>query len=352
MGNRFYFIAEREGIIMAYTLVKDLTTVNYTKGNSGRKYIVIHYTGNKTDTAKANANFFRSTNRGSSAHYFVDKTTVYQVVDDANTSWAVGKNYGSGNKFGTVTNKNSISIEMCSTNGVIADATFANTVALTKSLMAKYGISASNVYRHYDVCSKSCPGWTGWLGSSPTLWNKFKSQIGGASSTAGSTSTTTTSTNNLYKGYSSAQLNKMGQELLNEMYGTVDGLAKLTVDGEAGAATWKKLILNLQREMAVRGLYTGAIDGLFGSGSKKAHPSLSTSSKYNNTNIVKLYQIALMFCGYYPATTAKGKAACDMDYGTSVATATGLLQAAIGATPDKVFGSDSAYKLYHSRPGQ
>ena len=117
---------------MSYTLVKNLTTVNYTKGNSGRKYIVIHYTGNKTDSAKANSNYFKSINRGASAHYFVDKTTVYQVVDDNNMAWAVGRNYGSNNLFGKVTNANSISIEMCSTNGKIANETYKNTVELTK----------------------------------------------------------------------------------------------------------------------------------------------------------------------------------------------------------------------------
>ena len=160
---------------MGYTLVKELTTVNYTAmSNKNNKYIVIHYTGNKTDKAKSNANYFKSTHRGASAHYFVDNNYVYQVVEDKNASWAVGKNYGSNNLFGVVTNANSISIEMCSTNGKIADDTFNNTVLLTKELMNKYGIAASNVYRHYDVCSKQCPGWTGWIGSNASLWNKFK----------------------------------------------------------------------------------------------------------------------------------------------------------------------------------
>ena len=164
---------------MSYTLVKNLTTVNYTKGNSGRKYIVIHYTGNETDTAKANSNYFKSINRGASAHYFVDKTTVYQVVDDNNMAWAVGRNYGSNNLFGKVTNANSISIEMCSTNGKIANETYKNTVELTKKLMKKYNIPASNVVRHYDVCSKKCPGWDGWgtNGKAATIWNKFKKDI-------------------------------------------------------------------------------------------------------------------------------------------------------------------------------
>ena len=127
---------------MSYKLVKNLTTVNYTKGNSGRKYIVIHYTGNKTDSALANANYFKSVNRGASAHYFVDKTSVYQVVSDGDTAWAVGKNYGSNNLFGKCTNKNSISIEMCSNDGKIHDDTYKNTVELTKKLMKKYNIPA------------------------------------------------------------------------------------------------------------------------------------------------------------------------------------------------------------------
>ena len=163
-----------------YQLIRDLSLVNRTP-TSGRaiKYIVIHYTGNATDTAKANANYFRTVNRGASAHYFVDKTTVYQVVEDKDISWAVGRNYGSNNLFGVVTNGNSISIEMCSDGGKIADATFDNTVELTKSLMAKYGIPASNVYRHWDVCSKSCPGWVGWgaSGRDGSIWNKFKDSL-------------------------------------------------------------------------------------------------------------------------------------------------------------------------------
>lgn len=171
---------------MSYTLVKDHTKVNYTKGNTGRKYIVIHYTGNSTDTAKANANYFRTVNRGSSAHYFVDASTVYEVVDPANTAWAVGRNYGSNNLYGKCTNGNSISIEMCSTNSKISDATFNNTVQLTKTLMQKYSIPASRVVRHWDVCSKRCPGWAGWIPSNETLWNKFKSKLGGGGSVSSS----------------------------------------------------------------------------------------------------------------------------------------------------------------------
>lgn len=170
---------------MAYTLCKNITTVNRTiMNNKANKYIVIHYTGNKTDTAKNNATYFKSVNRGASAHYFVDKTSVYQVVEDKDAAWSVGVNYGSNNLFNTVKNNNSINIEMCSNNGAIANETFNNTVQLTKTLMKKYNIPSSNVYRHYDVCSKQCPGWTGWVGSNVTLWNKFKSSISSKTTTS------------------------------------------------------------------------------------------------------------------------------------------------------------------------
>lgn len=165
---------------MAYNIIKNLTTVNRTiKSSRAIKYIVLHYTGNATDTAKGNANYFKSVNRNASAHYFVDDNYVYQVVEDKDVAWAVGKNYGSNNLFGTVTNNNSISVEMCSKNGRITDKTFNNTVELTKQLMKKYNISASNVVRHFDVCSKKCPGWSGWgtgAGGSE-YWRNFKKAI-------------------------------------------------------------------------------------------------------------------------------------------------------------------------------
>lgn len=164
---------------MAYKLIQNLTKVNYTKGNNGRRYIVIHYTGNRTDTAMANSNYFKNTNRSASAHYFVDAENVVQVVSDSDTAWAVGRNYGSNNLFGRCTNGNSISIEMCSTDGKISDGTYRNTVELTKTLMKKYNIDAAYVVRHWDVCSKSCPGWTGWgaNGCNSSIWNQFRKDI-------------------------------------------------------------------------------------------------------------------------------------------------------------------------------
>lgn len=163
---------------MAFARTKQITSVNRTKLNGKQnQYIVIHYTGNRTDTAKANAQYFKSVDRGASAHYFVDKDSVFQVVEDADAAWSIGKNYGSGNLFGTIKNGNSINIELCSDNGKIADKTFSNAAELTKELMRTYRIPAENVYRHFDVCSKPCPGWKGWLPPDESLWNKFKASL-------------------------------------------------------------------------------------------------------------------------------------------------------------------------------
>ena len=57
----------------------------------------------------------------------------------------------------------------------------------SKDLMKKYNIDAAHVVRHWDVCSKSCPGWTGWgaNGCDASIWNQFKKDIVSANSRKG-----------------------------------------------------------------------------------------------------------------------------------------------------------------------
>lgn len=173
---------------MGYKLYKKLTKVNYTHmSNKKNEYIVIHYTGNTTDTALANARYFETVNRDASANYFVDQTTVYQCVLDSDKAWHVGVNYGNHTLFGKCTNSNSIGIEMCSNKKKIAKGTYNNTVALTKKLMKKYNIPASRVVRHYDVCNKVCPGWSGWTRKNDKIWKQFKKDIQSTTSVSSST---------------------------------------------------------------------------------------------------------------------------------------------------------------------
>ena len=52
------------------------------------------------------------------------------------------------------------------------------TIELTKELMAKYGISADRVLRHYDVTGKNCPA---PFVRDVNRWNDFKARIGDTS---------------------------------------------------------------------------------------------------------------------------------------------------------------------------
>lgn len=327
---------------------------NSSRNGASVKYIVIHDTGVTGQTAKNNADYFAGGNKNASAHYFTDTTSIWQSVEDAKASWHCGDG---GGKYG-ITNSNSIGIEMCPTASGIPEATQNITIELIKSLQSKYGISNANVVRHYDASRKNCPQYLN-LDKNWTAWNAFKAKLTETATISNNTNTssttqasnTSTSGTTLYTGYSSKELNTIGQTWLNTYYPqSVDSIANLNVDGDAGAKTWHKLIFNLQRELMAMGYNTGGLDGKFGSKSKEAWRALPT--QLNNHNIVRLTQIAHMFCGYYPATSRKDSGAIDGDFGTASKSACKLLQKVIGVDADGIFGKNTAYALYSTRPGQ
>lgn len=125
------------------------------------KYIVVHWTANKTDLAFSNANYFKNNIVKTSAHYFVDDHAIYQSVKDNVIAWSVGgKKYlfsKGGKMYGVINNSNSINIELCCNNGDFLEETIDNAVFLIKKLMKKYNIPYTNIYRHYDVTGKVCP---------------------------------------------------------------------------------------------------------------------------------------------------------------------------------------------------
>ena len=168
---------------------KKISSYNHSSRNgNGIKYIVIHYTGNRGDTAKNNVDYFYNGDKSASAHYFVDDNSIWQSVEDCNSAWSVGDGRG---RYG-ITNSNSISIEMCcQSNGEVSTRTENNTLELTKYLMNKYGVSIDRVVRHYDASRKICPNWSanGW-----SRWNNFKAKLGGINVTV----TSAPSTNNTH----------------------------------------------------------------------------------------------------------------------------------------------------------
>ena len=148
------------------------------------KYIIIHYTGNNTDSAKNNAIYFNSGNRNASAHYFVDDVSIYQVVEDNKGAWHIGNSKTAPN------NKNSLGIEMCCKNGVVTEKTEENTLQLVKFLMKKYNIPISNVRTHAEVTNygKICPNWSA---NNWQRWKVFKNKL--------TTTVNTTTTSSSFK---------------------------------------------------------------------------------------------------------------------------------------------------------
>lgn len=167
---------------MAYRLHTDVRAKSMcSAGNralSRVKYTVFHYTGNETDTAYANAKFFRdSVERKAGAHFFVDDKDAYMSISlDLIANAVGGSKYsdcnktGGGTLHGVVTNKNSWSIEMCSQHGVFTEQTLYNAALLHVAICKHFGFPLDNVCRHFDVTGKLCPEY--WVYGDD--WSKFK----------------------------------------------------------------------------------------------------------------------------------------------------------------------------------
>lgn len=159
-------------------------SVHITKCSRIPKYLAIHFTaGTNSKPGKALSTYNTFISRQASADFVVDDRDIVQFNPDINNyyCWAVGDNRQlsrGGAKFnGKASNKNTISIEICSTcnpatstavskpnhNGwSFTDAVLNNAIKLAKLIMKKYNIPIENVIRHYDITGKLCPGLLGW----------------------------------------------------------------------------------------------------------------------------------------------------------------------------------------------
>ena len=193
-------------------ITKGFINVHITKSpNRLIKYIAIHYTAggsSKKGAAFTNRNVFLK--RNASADFVVDDGTILQINPDLKNyyTWAIGdkKNpyTGGGQLYGKATNKNTISIEICSNlkkgysaatanheGWYFTQESIDNALKLVKYLMKTYNVSKDNVIRHFDVSGKLCPGIVGWnnfniydkddkqtkMKSNSSEWEKFKAQL-------------------------------------------------------------------------------------------------------------------------------------------------------------------------------
>ena len=137
---------------MAYSILfKQCGSDHMTRGRSHAvDRIVVHFTATLA-SARNNATYFaRNEGQGASAHYFVDDITpeIYQSVAEGDTAWHAGD---------WQMNCRAIGIEVVSAGEDFSATEVEKLGWLVRKLMAKYGIGASGVIRHYDVTGKLCP---------------------------------------------------------------------------------------------------------------------------------------------------------------------------------------------------
>ena len=137
---------------MAYSILfKQCGSDHMTRGRSRAiDRIVVHYTGT-TASARNNATYFsRNEGQGASAHYFVDDISpeIYQSVAEGDTAWHAGD---------WQMNCRAVGIEVVSAGEDFSATEVEKLGWLVRKLVAKYGIGASGVIRHYDVTGKLCP---------------------------------------------------------------------------------------------------------------------------------------------------------------------------------------------------
>lgn len=188
--GKHYLLPDKDENTEAFRKETLLTNVNRHEANrtwKDIKYITVHYTGKPNDKAADWAQHFHDVNRGASAHYFVDESSIWQVVEDKDISWHSGT---TGQYYHeTARNSNSIGIEMScrkvdfenATNPLDEDwyflsGTEENTVKLVQSLMKTYGVPVENIIRHTDITHKACPA---PYVNNYSQWQKFLGMVTG-----------------------------------------------------------------------------------------------------------------------------------------------------------------------------
>ena len=121
-------------------------------------------------------NSWEKTKRAS-ADFGVDDRDMVQFNPDPKNyyCWSVGDPKTGHVKCPDGSNRNTISIEICSSikagcstskpnheGWYYTDAALNNGIKLAKILMKKYNIPIERVVRHYDISGKLCPGIVGW----------------------------------------------------------------------------------------------------------------------------------------------------------------------------------------------
>ncbi len=132
--------------------------------------IVVHYTANPGTGALANRNYFeglKDTHATKASSHFIIGLDGEIVQCVPCSEWA----YASNER-----NEDTISIECCipDESGEFTGATYASLVELSSWLCFRYGLTADDLLRHYDVTGKICPK---NFVEHPSEWDGFREDV-------------------------------------------------------------------------------------------------------------------------------------------------------------------------------
>lgn len=142
---------------------------------------VVHYTSNKGDTAKNNADYFATGNTvKAGAHIFVsrDGSIAYSIPIDKVAN-AVGGFYttvnGAGSQYKKIANANSVSIELC--DCATKDPSWEQMLACRELYLwlKSECPNLNKVVRHWDVNGKTCPARL--IGKDNKKWEHFRNKV-------------------------------------------------------------------------------------------------------------------------------------------------------------------------------
>lgn len=150
---------------MKYIKAKPISYSPVRRKRGNVLYIPIHWTGNKGDTAIANANYYKNVNkRAAGAHFFIDRSgNIVKSIGMDRTAWAVGGNKwddcgktGGGKLHNIANNFNSVSIELCDIVDKYPSKEQIKAVKKCIKYIRRYCRNAKTVIRHFDVTGKHC----------------------------------------------------------------------------------------------------------------------------------------------------------------------------------------------------
>lgn len=167
-------------------------TANEGKGAdavANRNYFARTFKGTKADAKEANGTDFRY----ASAHLNVDDTELVECLPwkkgEAEVGYHVGATtYMSGiqSKLGnSYPNAATIGLEICVNSDGDFKKAYENALLVIVMMLKEHGLGINNLYRHYDITGKACPGFftdngyaQKYLGTTAAqAWTNFKAQV-------------------------------------------------------------------------------------------------------------------------------------------------------------------------------